>query len=345
MKKQLAAAALIVTCLTSGARAASLDVSPAPYDVPAGAYAVPQPNLIPLPGTIEPHWELGTRYWWSEGSSKVSINASRLDPALDIPNSTLTHDDAQGNTAEFVFRARTESNVFAKGFVGGGPLRGGNLTESGSFPSEGKFSYSDTSLGGTNLVYGTLDIGKRFTLSEGATKVTVGPFIGFNLWGEEIKTSNARCTPDDVICEPGNSHPAFRVPFDTDGVNWASLRLGGELQVKLFDRITLIGDAAALPVAYLVDNRGANLSNSGAGWGYQLEAALRVDLTPCWSLGSGVRYWFSEVTNGSSQFTHLDDSATLGNGSSQFTHLHASAALSDFTSQRFGVFGDVSYRF
>jgi hypothetical protein len=318
MRKPFAAAALIVTCLASGAHAASWDTPPPPWEVP-------QPHIIPLPGMIEPHYEVGARYWWSEGKTKFSINASRLDPALNIPTSTLTYDDVQGNTAEFVFRARNEGNFFAKGFVGGGFLNGGTLDGSGSFAGQGKFSVTDTALGGNNLAYGTLDIGKRFTLREGAAKVSFSPFIGFNLWQEGIEADGALCKPD-ANCGPGGS---TNVLFKTNEAGWAALRLGSELQVKLFDRFTLIGDGAILPIAYLVDDEGANIQNSGAGWGYQLEAALRVDLTPCWSLGSGVRYWFAEVKDGSSKFGHPG----------------ATAELSDFTSQRFGVFGDFSYRF
>ncbi len=323
MSKRLAAALLTATCLASGAHAG-------PWDAPPSEpWAVPQPNLIPMPGMIEPQWELGARYWWSEGKTKFGVNANKVNPALGIPNSTLTYDKVEGNAAEFVFRGRTESDIFAKGFVGGGSVNGGSLHETGSSATLGDFSYTDPNLAGTNLVYGTLDIGKRFTLSQGPAKVTLGPFIGFNLWQEQIETNGARCKPDDVICNTGTSHNVFHVPFDTDQVGWAALRLGGELQVKLFDRFTLIGDAAVLPIAYLVNDQGANTQNTGHGWGYQLEAALRVDLTPCWSLGSGVRYWFAEVTDGTSKFADLN----------------STAALNDFTSQRFGVFGDLTYKF
>jgi hypothetical protein len=300
MSKRLAAGLLILACVTSGARAASLDMPPpsAWGPPPPDEIAVPAPNLIPLPGTIEPHYEIGARYWWSEGRTKSSANANAYD-----------YDNAQGNAAEFVFRARTESNWFAKGFVGAGSLSSGTLDA-----TLGGASFSNINLDGNNLVYGTLDVGKRFTLSEGITRVTFGPFIGFNLWQENIDTGTT-LSPN--------------VLFHSNDVGWAALRLGGELQVKLFDRFTLIGDAAALPAAFLVNDEGSDRQNSGPGWGYQLEAQLRVDLTPCWSLGSGVRYWYADVTNGSSKFNHGNEETNL----------------TDFTTQRFGVFGDVSYKF
>jgi hypothetical protein len=62
--------------------------------------------------------------------------------------------------------------------------------------------------------------------------------------------------------------------------------------------------------------------------GYQLEGEARFDINPCWQIGAGVCYWFAE-TDGHSEFVHLD----------------TTVQLEDFTSERFGVFGNVTYRF
>jgi hypothetical protein len=345
MSKRLAAATLILACVTGGARAASLDVPPPPAwgPPPPEEIAVPGPNLIPLPGMIEPHYEIGARYWWSEGKTKFSIDSSKFDPTLGSPTSTLTYDNVQANTAEFVFRARTEGNWFAKGFVGGGPLGGGTLDDRDFFNGQVMFSDTSSNLDGNGFVYGTLDLGKRFTLADGPTMVTFGPYMGFNLWQEQIEAWGARCRPDDVggaVCGPAGK---LAVPFGTKVINdtqdFAGLRIGGELQVKLYDRFTFIGDAAALPYTFITNEDshrlrndlgpGPNIVDSGSGFGYQLEAELRMDLTPCWSVGSGVRYWWAEITDGNSKFSRLDTAVDLP----------------DYTTQRFGVFGDVSYRF
>lgn len=42
-----------------------------------------------------------------------------------------------------------------------------------------------------------------------------------------------------------------------------------------------------------------------------------------------MRYWWAEITDGKSKFTNLDTTVNLP----------------DYTTQRFGVFGDVSYKF
>ena len=51
-------------------------------------------------------------------------------------------------------------------------------------------------------------------------------------------------------------------------------------------------------------------------------------MTPAWSLGNGVRYWFTET-----------------NGSTKLVHVKTESKLTGFHSERFGVFGDITYRF
>jgi hypothetical protein len=100
-----------------------------------------------------------------------------------------------------------------------------------------------------------------------------------------------------------------------NAVNWASLRLGGEVRVRLWDRLTLIGDAALLPVAYvwaydshyLREDLGdvPNIEDRGTGWGYQLEAEARYDFHPNWSAGAGDRYWWAEAGHGNSELSNF----------------------------------------
>ena len=82
---------------------------------------------------------------------------------------------------------------------------------------------------------------------------------------------------------------------------------------------------------YLRDDLGTvpNIEDRGSGWGYQLEAEARYDFTPNWSAGGGVRYWHVEA----------------GRGNSEFVNFGLKVPLNDYTSERFGVFGDVTYRF
>jgi Protochlamydia outer membrane protein len=320
---------LTVATFAGGAHAA-------PWD-PYGDYV--QPIVIPPPPGMEPAFELGARMWVSEGKTSFNINSHKADPMLGNPTSTLTYDGMDGVSGEFTFRGKNESNTFTKGFVGAGGLSGGSLDDEDFYAGQIKFSDTFSRIEGSNLAYGTIDLGQSFTLNP---RLTVGPFIGFNFWQETIEAFGARCNKDEVggdFCGP----PGFiEVPFSTkvivDQANWAALRLGTEINLKMSDRLTLIGDLAILPAAYLWNDDSHRLRNNlgpvpniedrGTGWGYQLEAEARYDFTPCWSAGAGVRYWFAST-----------------GGVADFVPFGAKTKLDDFESQRFGVLGDVSYKF
>jgi len=61
-------------CMAGGARAQVVDV-PKTYPIPL------PPNANP-----EPQWELGMRYWWSEGKTRFDINSTRVNPRLGKSN-------------------------------------------------------------------------------------------------------------------------------------------------------------------------------------------------------------------------------------------------------------------
>jgi len=308
----------------------------------AETFQVPNAYAIPLPPMLEPRFEIGARYWQSVGKTRFSINSSKQDPALGNPTSVLTYEDMDGYSGEFFWYARNETNTFAKGFIGGGGLTGGNLDDEDYYAGQIKFSDTFSQLKGESLIYGTIDFGQHFTLSDGPSRLSLSPFIGYNYWQETATGYGARCNPDDIdgaVCGvPGE----VVVPFSTEVIKnkamWSALRLGGEAKAKLWNRLTVMGEAAILPVTYVMNEdshflradlgRPPNIEDRGIGWGYQLEAALRYDITPGWSAGAGVRYWYAEV-----------------DGKSEFVHLDVKVPLEDFTSERFGVYGDVSYRF
>jgi len=329
MLRRFSLALLAVACLGGHAQAQT--------------WEVPRAYAIPLPPMSEPRWELGGRFWASEGTTRFDINSSKFDPTLGNPTSVLKYEDMDAYSGEFFWYARNETNTFAKGFFGGGGLTGGNLDDEDYFAGQVKFSDTYSKLDGEGLLYGTIDLGQRFALIDRGAKVSVSPLIGFNFWQETALAYGVRCNPDDVggaSCGPPDS---IAVPFSTEVIkneaNWASLRLGGEVRVTLWDRLTLIGDAAILPVAYiwtydshfLRKDLGPvpNGEDRGTGWGYQLEAEMRFDFTQSWSAGAGVRYWYAEA----------------GRGNSEFVNFGLKVPLNEYTSERFGVFGDVTYRF
>ena len=109
MRSGFVLAALLAMCIASGARAQTVEV-PRTYNIPRPpTVEVPAPYAIPLPPTTEPNWELGARYWWSEGKTGFNFTSQKFDPLLGNPTSKLTYDGMHGNSAEFFFRARTKA--------------------------------------------------------------------------------------------------------------------------------------------------------------------------------------------------------------------------------------------
>ena len=308
----------------------------------AEIYQVPSAYAIPLPPVLEPRFEVGMRYWQSVGSTHFSFNSSKVDPTLGNPTSVLKYDNMDGYPGEFFWYARNETDTFAKGFIGGGGLSGGSLDDEDYYAGQVKFSDTFSTVKGESLIYGTIDVGQNFTVIDGPSKLSLSPFIGYNYWQETATAYGARCNADDVSGAVCGAPGTVVVPFSTEVIKnkamWSALRLGGEIKAKLWDRFTVMGEAAILPVTYVMNEdshllrgdlgRPPNIEDHGFGWGYQLEAALRYDITPGWSAGAGVRYWYAAV-----------------GGSTEFIHFDTRVPLKDFTSERFGVFGDVSYRF
>ena len=138
---------------------------------------MPQPYIIPLPPTIEPNFELGLRYWASEGdTNRVTANGG------------LHYDSVDGNSGEFVFRAQNAAQFFGKGFVGGGGLSGGTLEGS---DSQVGLAATTSRAGDGSLVYGTIDVGKRFDIVESGPRFSVSPFIGLNIFQDKISAFGA----------------------------------------------------------------------------------------------------------------------------------------------------------
>jgi hypothetical protein len=247
---------LATACFAGGASAQAVR-APRIYDIPPPpAVQVPRAYPIPLPPNASPNkpqWQIGARYWWSEGQTRSDLNSSKNTPILGNPTSTLDYDGMTGNAGEFFWSARNETATFAKGIIGAGGLSGGGLDDKDFFVGQIKFSDTYSKIEGDSLIYGTIDVGQDFTILEGATKVTFSPFVGFNYWQETVSAYGARCNVDDIggfFCGPPGK---IKVPFSTrvikNETNWASLRLGAEATMKLWDRLTLRGDAAVLPVA------------------------------------------------------------------------------------------------
>ena len=172
--------------------------------------------------------------------------------------------------------------------------------------------------------------------------LVVRSFVGSNYWQESMSAYGARCNADDVGGRYWGAPGSMAIPFGTEVINnksmWSSLRLGTDVTARLLDHVTFHGDAVFLPAAYLLNEDShflrsdlgptPHIEDSGTGWCYQLEGELKIDVNDNRTVGAGVRHWYAET-----------------GGVVDWVYFAEDSDLQDFTSGRFGVFGNVSYRF
>jgi opacity protein-like surface antigen len=247
--------------------------------------------------------EIGGRVWYSTGRFQKDLGGSPNLPS-NLLVSRLTYDTSAAS-GELFGRVDSSSNIFLKGFVGGGKLVSGNIHDEDWVAFNQSVPYSNTLSSPVtgNLGYGTVDAG--YSLFRGPSS-NVGGFVGFNYFGEnksaygcsQIANRYSDCVP---------SLPSSTLALAEDD-KWYSLRVGVNGVVTIWDRLKLTADAAYLPyVAFRgVDNHplrtgvGNTLSpETGSGQGVQLETILSYTWANSFSVGAGGRYWAMWAPNGS----------------------------------------------
>lgn len=290
--------------------------------------------------------ELGTRYWYSSGSTAWNHDASTVG-AFGIPfgnpTSVLTYDGLTARTAELFFDLRHQSRWFVKGYAGLGGITSGMLDDEDYFTGQVKFSDTSSSVRGGSLHYASLDVGRSIYENQ-QRGVTVRAFLGYHYWSENVPAYGLTCNPYDVggfFCgAPGSMPIPGSVSVITNNANWHSIRLGIGAEANLSERWSIAGEAAFIPYASLANFdshhlRGdlgpvPNIRHTGRGIGFQLEAFVNYRVTPMWSVGLGARYWHLSTTSGETRF---------GPG------FGTAFPLNDFTTERYGLVAQTSLRF
>ena len=249
-------------------------------------------------------FEFGGRAWYSFGRFQKDLGSGVSQAQQNVLNSRLTYDTASAS-GELFGRIDTSSNLFLKGFAGGGSHVSGKMHDEDWVIFNATVPYSNTvsdSVKG-DLGYATVDFG--YALFHGPSS-KVGGFIGYNYFQEnksafgcvQIANSNSDCVP---------SIPSSSLLI-TENDRWNSLRIGLNGVVTLADRLTLTADAAYLPYAafrgadnHLLRGDVANTVSpeTGAGKGVQLEAVLAYSPWKSFSIGAGGRYWAMWATDAS----------------------------------------------
>jgi opacity protein-like surface antigen len=254
-----------------------------------GSQPVDQGNSI---GEIE----IGGRVWYSSGRFQKDLGSTADPSQSNILNSRLTYENTAAS-GELFGRIDGVSDIFVKGFLGGGSLLGGKLHDEDWNLFDGLIPYSNTvsdPVKGT-IGYGTGDIGYLFLRGAG---FKVGGFVGYNYYTENKSAYGCTQIANQISdCVPSTASSVLGI---TENDKWNSVRIGLNGVVTLWDRVQLTGDAAWLPYVSFtgVDNHllragyASTISpESGTGQGVQLEAILSYSVTPALNVGAGGRYW------------------------------------------------------
>jgi opacity protein-like surface antigen len=263
------------------------------------------PAIFKAPAIIPPAWaaEVGGRYWYSTGRFQLDLAPGLVgaqNPTTEI--SRLTWNNLNGHSGEVFGRVDSPFNVFAKGFVGGGILTAGRITDE-DWGLKDKATgfvtpYSNT-IGNVSgqLSYATADLGYEVVRGPG---YKVGAFVGYNLYTEN-KTSTT-CA-QVALSTAALCNPTITTFILGDNDEWRSLRLGTNSEVMLTPYLRLTADMAFLPY---VNYKGQDFhplrqflaEDKGTGIGAQTEVFLDYLVTPQFSIGIGGRYWSMWTTTG-----------------------------------------------
>jgi opacity protein-like surface antigen len=273
------------------------------YKIGEDMFAQWEPSMS-LRGAYVPDAEIevGGRVWYSSGSFQKDLGGSApLPPNLLV--SRLTYDSTAA-TGEVFGRIDTASNVFIKGFGGGGTILSGNMHDEDFNVGNDIVSipYSNTqSTTKGDLAYGTFDIG--YSAFRGPS-ANVGGFIGFNYYRENKGAYGCTQISNPFSdCIPAVPNSVLGI---TEDDKWYSMRVGINGVVSIWNGLKVTADAAWLP---FVAFRGTDIhwlrtdvpnqtsAETGNGQGMQLEAILSYAFANGFSVGAGGRYWAMWANN------------------------------------------------
>jgi hypothetical protein len=309
-----------------------------PADVPIG----PAPYVAPA--LSEFRVEVGARYWYSSAGSfaKNLFDDPRFSNNL---NSRLTYSSLSGRSYEMFGRIDHASGFFLKGYVGLGTIGNGSLTDEDFPPAAIQYSNTLSDQRNGRLGYVNVDYGYNFWTGPG---YRVGAFAGYHYMQESLNAygciQTAGSNPLFLDCIPAIPGTTLGI---TEAAGWHSIRLGIAADVLLFERLRLGIDAAWVPYTRMIATDThwlradlAPVPEQGSGSGVQLEAFAAYQLTEAWSLGVGARYWRMQASGN----IDLESAICMRLNCAAFSLVPVSQP-GTFTTDRYGVFAQGSYRF
>jgi len=300
--------------------------------------------------------DVGLASWLSQGRSNFSHDASTLSSLLGNPTSALDYKDMWSNIVELNAQLVHKKGFSLKGQIGYGAITDGTLIDD-DFVSASGATFYGTSVNGPHRIsrtesdvsdsyvfYLNGDVGLLFYRFAG-NKGLLNAVLGFQYWREKYVARSVRqleCTSVGTFCRAAGTESFVGTKAITNTVQWTSLRVGGEGAITFWDRLTLEGEAIALPLAWLknedihhlrTDLRGSpSFKMSGLGYGFNLEGGVRLRIFDQFFIHGGYRYWWLTVQDGD-----WENFPASGGGST--------ANLNEFRTFRHGATFGISYRF
>jgi hypothetical protein len=285
-----------------------------------------------------PIWQadIGARYWYSSGRTALDLYGTGGDAMV----SRLTYKNPNGHAAEAFGRFdHLATNLFVKGYVGLGRLAGGELNDEDFPPDTNPYSSTLSDLRDGKMTYASIDVGYDVWRSG---RVRIGGFVGYHYFSERLNAMGCRQIATSTICDPAEASSVNVISQDS---RWHSLRLGVAGRFDVTERFSVALDAAWVPYTWfdgedthwlrIGSNSGdftGPVPDSGRGNGYQLEAVMSYLVTDALSVGVGGRIWSMK----SDTTTHFDG---------HIVGVDAQPQPSDWTTRRYGVFVQASYKF
>jgi hypothetical protein len=265
---------------------------------PAGTFA--QDALPPAP-----RGDLGIRYWLSTGETKNSHNAHGASPSLGNPTSVLTYENLDAHVLEVFGRQDFGGSWFLKGSLGVGRINTGSFDDEDYLAGQFKFLDTTSSVTKGRIGYGTIDLGLTPWSLQGG-RSTLGVFLGFNQWTEDVDAYGSTPTADPLGIGAGELPDSELIL--SNKVIWKSLRIGLAANLAVGERSQLVTDLAYIPHTkvrnedshHLRPDLGPvpNVIKEGVGTGVQFDLELRYVIFGRTKLGAGLRYWRLKAEHG-----------------------------------------------
>jgi len=265
------------------------------------------------PGS-ELNYEIGVSTWLSQGRTQWNHDASAFDVLLGNPTSKLTYDSVDSVILELSGRVELPQRIFIEAAYGAGDADDGTLIDDDYLSAAGAsmfgvsssgdhlFSRTQSDIDGDDIQYAEIKFGRAISrLSD--EKKNFDVYGGIQRWEEEYVATGVTQTVCTIaaLCGPQGLSGFAGQRVISNNVQWNSIFIGVDGNVKISDRVTLAGNFAFTPYANL-DNRDVHhlrsdlaqspsFSMEGSGTGFNLDLDAQIRFSKQLKFTAGVRYW------------------------------------------------------